>query len=289
MVEPRILGDFHVWCLSEWQGPTNPLHTLLSASTLDLIDANRDWLQPYFMQPDNVVIMGTQSFIIRTPDHTILIDGCIGNDKPRQEEYWNNQQTPYLANMGKLGFSPEDFDIVIVTHMHIDHVGWCTRLVDGQWVPTFPNARHVYVCDEWDYWQNCRTDTGGYVDCVADSVLPVIEAGKADFVEHNTVIAEGIRLEALAGHTPGHTGVHLESGGLELVIGGDLMHHPIQAAAPDLTTGYDVNPQQATQARHAFLERYADTGTLVGCVHFASPVFGRITRQSGFFRFEAVS
>lgn len=283
---PRTLGDFNIWRLTEWEGPTNPLQGMLSASTIELIEANRDWLEPHFLHPGNIAMMGTQSFIIRTPEHTILIDGCVGNDKPRQEEYWNNQQTPYLQNLSKLGFAPEDIDLVIVTHMHIDHVGWCTRLVDGAWMPTFPNARYLVVRDEWAYWKNCLTDQGELVDYVLDSVLPVIDAGKAEFVDHNTIIAEGIWLEDMAGHTPGHTGIHLKSGDEELVIAGDLMHHPLQFANPELVTGYDVEPDRATVARKAFLNRYADTGVLVGCTHFPTPTFGVITRQGDGFRFE---
>lgn len=284
-----MLGDFTIFRLPEWEGPTSPLHGLLSASTVELIETNRDWLEPHFLRPGNVAVMGTQSFIIRTPEHTILIDGCVGNDKPREEDYWNNQQTPYLDNMARLGFAPEDFDIVIVTHIHIDHVGWCTRLVDGQWVPTFPNARYLIVRDEWDYWKNCLTDKGELVNYVQDSILPMIEAGKVDLVEHNTVIDEGIWLEELAGHTPGHTGVHLKSGGEEMIIAGDLIHHPLQFANPKLMTGFDVEPDRATQARKTFIERYADTGILVGCSHFPTPTFGTITRQGDSFRFEVSS
>jgi glyoxylase-like metal-dependent hydrolase (beta-lactamase superfamily II) len=232
-----------------------------------------------------VMNMGTASFIVRTPEHTILIDACVGNDKRRAAEYWDRQQTPYLDNMARLGLAPEDFDMVVLTHFHVDHVGWCTRLVDGRWVPTFPNASYLLVREEWEYWKDSPSDDADSRACVQDSVVPVIEAGKARFLERNAAIAEGVWLEDMSGHTPGHTGVHFKSGDHELVIAGDLMHHPIQIAAPDVVTGFDVIPERATRARKDFLNRYADTGVLVTCIHFVTPACGTIVRNGDRLRF----
>lgn len=290
MTNPYELGDFRIWRLPEWEGPAMPITHMFPTVTDAQIEAARDWLEPHFLQPDRVMLIGTQSFIVRTPQHTILIDACAGNDKPRAAEHFNRMQTPYLANMAGLGFTPADFDLVIITHVHLDHVGWCTQFVDGQWVPTFPNARHLLVQDEWDYWKDFPVDDHDSQECVRDSLLPVIDAGKVDLVAANTLIAEGIVLEGIPGHTPGHTAVHLSSGGQEMVIAGDLMHHPIQIAEPDLRVpGFDFDHDCATRTRKTFLDHYADTPVLFTCIHFPSPSIGYLVRDGQRLRFEGIS
>ncbi len=287
---PYHLGNFSVWRLSEWEGPTIPLKDMLTGVTDEQLEAHRDWLQPHFLRPDNVMLIGTQSFIVRTPQHTILIDACVGNDKPRASEHYNRLQTPFLENMAKLGFSPADFDRVIITHFHIDHVGWCTRLVDGQWMPTFPNARYIFVQDEWDYWKNLPTDDPDSQQCIRDSVMPIVAAGKADLVPADVRIADGVWLEALPGHTPGHVGVHLRSGDQELIIIGDLMHHPIQVAEPQVgIPAFDFDFQQAMQTRQAFLQRYAGLPVWIAGIHFPSPAIGRLVYEGQQLRFDVLT
>ncbi len=283
------LGEFRLLSLYEWEGFTVPLPQMFTTATAAHLDAARAWLEPHYLRPDNVVRMGTQSFIVRTPQHTILIDGCVGNDKPRAAEHFNRMHTPYLENMAQLGFTPDDFDLVILTHMHIDHVGWFTRLDGDQWVPTFPKARYIFVQDEWAYWKDFPADDYDAQQCIRDSIMPIVAAGQADLVAANTVIAAGVCLEALPGHTPGHTAVHLSSGGQELIIAGDLLHHPIQVAAPELgIPPYDFDHRQAIQTRQAFLEHYADSPVLITCTHFASPGVGRLVRDGTRLRFEVV-
>lgn len=290
MTDAYLLGDFRIWRLSEWEGPTVPLKNMLATATDDSINSAREWLEPHFLRPDNVMFIGTQSFIVRTPQHTILIDACVGNDKPRANGDFDRMQTSYLDKMAKLGFTPADFDTVIITHFHLDHVGWCTRLIEGQWVPTFPNARYVFVRDEWAYWKDFPVDDHDSQECIRDSIMPVVNAGKADLVAANAVIAEGICLEEIPGHTPGHTAVHLSSGGQDMIIAGDLMHHPIQVAAPDLGIPlFDFDHSRATQTRKAFLERYAGTSAVITCIHFPSPAIGRLVRDGERLRFEVIS
>jgi glyoxylase-like metal-dependent hydrolase (beta-lactamase superfamily II) len=284
-VGPWILGDIRVWRLVESEGPVAPLHQVLSIG-LERVAPYREWLEPHFLQPDGTAILSTLSFVVSTPTHNFVIEACIGNDKTREADYWTNLQNPYLQDLAKIGLAPEDIDYVILTHLHVDHVGWCTRLVNGQWMPTFPNARYLVTRAEWDYWKD--NFAPGAVDYIQDSVIPLVEAGKLDPVERGESIAEGVWLEDLPGHTPGHTGVHFKSGDQELVLAGDLMHHPVQVGDPDLKTQYDVDADKATHVRKAFLNRYADTGVLIGCTHFAAPSFGHIVRGENGLRFAAV-
>jgi glyoxylase-like metal-dependent hydrolase (beta-lactamase superfamily II) len=290
MSGPYSVGDFQLWRLIEWEGPTIPLKDMFGITSDEPIDAAREWLEPHFLRPDGVMLIGTQSFIVRTPQHTILIDACVGNDKPRAAEHFNRMHTPYLENMAKLGFTPPDFDMVIITHFHIDHVGWCTRLVDDQWVPTFPNARHIFVQEEWEYWKQFPSEDHDSQECIRDSVIPVIDAGKADGVDANAQIAEGIWLEAIPGHTPGHAAVHLSSAGQDMIIAGDLMHHPIQIAEPEWSVPhFDVDRNRAIQTRKTFLDRYKGTSVVITCTHFTSPAFGHLVQRDERLRFEGVS
>jgi glyoxylase-like metal-dependent hydrolase (beta-lactamase superfamily II) len=278
-VRPRTVGDFRVWRLAESEG-SDPLTTILPTATEERIAPHRDWLEPHFLQPDHVAFLATLSFVVQTPSHTLLIDTCTGRDKTG-----DNPPTSYLDTLAQCGFASEDIDLVIVTHLHFDHVGGCTRLADGRWIPTFPNARYLLVRKEWDHWKNVFPP--GVHNYTQDKIVPLIEAAKLDLVERGAAIAEGVWLEDLPGHTPGHTGVHFKSSDQELVIAGDLMHHPIQVGDPDLKTEYDVDTDEATQVRKAFLNRYADTGVLIGCTHFAAPTFGHIVRGKDALRFVA--
>jgi glyoxylase-like metal-dependent hydrolase (beta-lactamase superfamily II) len=166
--------------------------------------------------------------------------------------------------------------------MHVDHVGWNTHLKDGKWVPTFPNAKYLFHETEWDYWKQTTDENQAAV--MQDSVLPIVDAGLAVMVQEDHVIEEGLSLEPTPGHTPGHCSVHLTSGGAEAVITGDMMHHPWQIAEPHRTSRVCWNPSIAIQTRKEFVQRYADTPTLILGTHFAPPTAVHIVSQGESFR-----
>ena len=174
---------------------------------------------------------------MRTPRLAILVDACVGNDKERRVgNGWNmRRDESWLARLAAAGCAPEDIDIVLCTHLHLDHVGWNTRLVDGRWVPSFPNARYLFARSEYEFWrEKSAKDPRKYDDgAFADSVLPVVEAGRHALVDGDHEIDAGIRLEPSPGHTPGHVNLRLESRGLRAVLCGDLMHTVLQCVWPD--------------------------------------------------------
>src|SRR3989338_7501012 len=169
-----------------------------------------------------------------TPENNknILIDACNGNDKPRSDiSEWGNLKTDFLKNLDEIDLTAEDVDIVVCTHMHCDHVGWNTKLENGVWIPTFQNAKYVFVRDEYDYWKQCpekelADDNAGF----DDSISPVVEAGLAEFVGMDRKIDKNISLMPTPGHTPGHVSINIESEGRRAIISGDLLHHPCQVA-----------------------------------------------------------
>jgi glyoxylase-like metal-dependent hydrolase (beta-lactamase superfamily II) len=189
-------------------------------------------------------------------------------------------RTTFLQDLASIGILPENVDTVLCTHLHFDHVGWNTHLVDGRWVPTFPNARYLFGRKEYDHWLMLR-DTGGYhaVNHLADSVDPVVAAGLVDFIAADHKLTEEIRLLPTPGHTPGHVSVHISSAGHEAVITGDMMHHPLQLAMPARHARFDLDKAQGAETRVAFVERFADQPVLVIGSHFADPGAGRIVRD----------
>jgi glyoxylase-like metal-dependent hydrolase (beta-lactamase superfamily II) len=242
------------------------------------------WLRPHFANADGKVIMSVHAFVIESPGHRMVVDTCIGNDKRRAFPGWNMLQLPFLADLEKAGFSRDSIDRVLCTHLHVDHVGWNTMLVDGKWRPTFPRARYLIGRKEWDHWSKAsEPDTRELLD---DSVRPIFDAGLADLVESDARITDEIRLEPTPGHTPGHHSVRISSRGQEAVITGDLMHHPVQMAHPEWGSHFDSDFNEAIATRRAFLERYGDKPVLVMGTHFATPSAGRIVRDGNAWRLE---
>jgi len=280
------IGEIKIARVVEMEGPMMRPQDLLPAVTTELLDRHRSWLEPYYLSSNDSLIMSIQSFVVRTDQHTILIDTCVGNDKQRGNPSWSNLQLPYLQDLEAIGYSLEDIDVVLCTHLHIDHVGWNTKLENGRWVPTFPNARYLFTEEEWEFW-SAKPDIQSYNQAsIEDSVLPVIEAGQAEFVKRDYGIDEGAWLEFAPGHTPGHTALHLSSHGEGAVLAGDILHHPIQVAEPQLRAEYlDVDSAAAEATRMAFLKRYGDSGELVFGSHFANPSGGHIRTEGESFRF----
>ena len=241
------------------------------------------WLRPHFAHRDGRLFASVHAFVIESEGRRIVVDTCVGNDKPRPVEMWNRLNGPFLDKLTAAGFAPESIDTVLCTHLHIDHVGWNTRLVDGRWVPTFPNARYLFGRVELAHWS--ATQDRDERQILDDSVQPILAAGLADRVESDHVITSEVRLEPTPGHTPGHVSVRIRSADQEAVITGDLMHHPIQCCEPDWSVHFDVDPARARATRRAFLERQSDRPVLVLGTHFAAPTGGWIVREGAAWRF----
>jgi glyoxylase-like metal-dependent hydrolase (beta-lactamase superfamily II) len=280
-------GDLTIHRIIEQEVPFFPALELLPDLTPELLAENRAWLKKAGAINDNdVLILCFQSYIVRTPHHTILIDSCIGNDKQRPARPNWHQKTDdnYMRALKAAGFSVGDIDYVMCTHLHVDHVGWNTRMENGRWVPTFPNARYVFGKTEYDYWheQNAKAEVPPF----ADSVLPVVEAKRAEFVGTDFAIGDHARILPTPGHTPGHVAFTFGNGKDDAVFAGDLVHSPLQTLYPELSPKFDVDPKQAAVTRRGFFERYCDTNTLCCTAHFPSPSSGKIKRKGNAFMCE---
>lgn len=243
------------------------------------------WLAPHFMTEEGKLIMSIHALIVDTGKQRIIIDTCIGNDKERVIPAWNRLQTDFLKDLEGAGYPRESIDMVFCTHMHVDHVGWNTMLVDGEWVPTFPNARYLFADKEWDHWQVTAQEEFGEV--IEDSVQPIVDAGLAEFVPCDAEICDGITLVPTPGHTPGHVSVKITSGDETAFITGDMLHHPCQMARLDWPSAPDHDKPMAKQTRRRIFEEVADTDILVIGTHFATPSAGYVKRDGdGGYRLE---
>ncbi|MGH7906919.1 MAG: MBL fold metallo-hydrolase [Candidatus Binataceae bacterium] len=262
---------------------------LISELTHENLRRENGWLYPHCKTDDGRIRLSFHSLLLKSGGMNIVIDTCMGNDKPRPSPLWdaglewNNRRGPYLDEIARAGFPRKSIDLVVLTHLHGDHVGWNTMLEGGRWVPTFPKARYVIVREEWEFW--AKWEDPHFRIPLEDSVRPVIDAGLVQWVDTSYRINDQMWLEATPGHTPAHVSVAIGSRGELALTTGDLIHHPIQCAHPDWNCRFDTNPEQAVMTRRKFLERSTDDQALVFGTHFAAPSVGRVTRDGGAFRF----
>ncbi|MFP6816955.1 MAG: MBL fold metallo-hydrolase [Pseudomonadales bacterium] len=248
-----------------------------------LPDATRDaclpmeWLKPHFIDDAGNLVMSIHALVIDTGDRRVVVDTCIGNDKQRSIPNWTNLQTSFLADLTGAGYPRESIDTVLCTHLHVDHVGWNTMLVDGEWVPTFPNARYLVADKEFQYWDSAEADQLNE-GIMGDSVRPIADAGLMDLVDWEHKLCEEIWLEPTPGHTPGHVSVHIRSAGAEALITGDCIHHPCQMTRTDWCSSADYDMDEGRQTRERLLATYVDSDILVIGTHFATPTAGYIRR-----------
>ncbi|MBM4439819.1 MAG: MBL fold metallo-hydrolase [Candidatus Rokubacteria bacterium] len=283
-MHPIELGRIRVSTVVERAGPTRATW-LFPRVTQDAVEAHRGWLAPHFLDDKGRLLQSIHAFVIQAPGLTALVDTCVGNDKDRGgRPPFHMLQTSFLQDLTAAGFPPESIDVVICTHLHVDHVGWNTRLDNGRWVPTFPRARHLFAQREWEHWSTEDDDDTKRI--MGDSVRPVVDAGLVDLVAMDHRVSSELWLEPTPGHTPGHVSVRLSSGGRDAVITGDLMHHPVQMAEPDWATDFDRDTDAARRTRREFCARYADGPVTVLGTHFNHPTAGRIVRHGESWRFD---
>ena len=239
------------------------------------------WLVPDYATADGKLKMSVHALVVEADGKRIVVDTCIGNNKKnRIVPVWNDLDTPFLFKLNEAGFAPETIDLVICTHLHVDHVGWNTKLAGNDWVPTFPNARYLFGRTEYEYWKDFE-DNPEQRAVFADSVRPIVDAGLADIIPDSFQVSESISTVPTPGHSPGHMSIRIRSEGEEALLLGDVAHHPCQMAHPEWSSTFDSDPMQSARTRRDVFGEIADTGTVVIGGHFPA---GRIVREGGAFR-----
>ena len=270
------IGEVSITRVIESEAPWDGT-LLLPEATAANVRKERDWLHPTFTDDAGLLRMSIHAFVIESRGKRIVVDTCIGNDKERPIPEWNRKQWPFLANLEQAGYPRESVDLVLCTHLHVDHVGWNTMLRGGKWVPTFPNATYLIGGTEWDFFSTAEEPfLKGPVD---DSVRPVVAAGMSQLVDDAHRLTDEVWLESTPGHTPGHFSVRISSRGEEAVITGDLMHHPILCRYPEWDNKFDYDGPIAKKTRRAFCERRRLGGA--GAGHALRDALGRSHPKAG--------
>ena len=288
LAEPLLIGDARIDRLIDLERFELPLGWLFPDATVEALTDDLAWLEPDFLTGDKA-ILAIQSTVLRVGGRTILIDTCVGEHKPRpRHPAWNaRQQTGYLDRLKALGVAPEAVDIVFCTHLHADHVGWNTRIDNGRWVPTFPNARYLIGKRELSDWetklQSAPADMinhGSY----ADSILPVIEARRAELIDHDHQVLDGLVVRRLPGHTPGSIGLSMHRHGGRCLFTGDSIHHPVQLIHPEWSSSLCSDPQLARATRTHYLAEAVENGTWLVPAHFVGHTGVQIRRHGNGYR-----
>jgi glyoxylase-like metal-dependent hydrolase (beta-lactamase superfamily II) len=281
------LGGVTITRVEETHGPIMPRRDFFPDLPDQAWEEHRDTLVPDHLDDNGIVHVAMQTWVLRSGGRTILIDTGVGNDKPRPAVgAWDHQQGDYLHRLAEAGVRPKDVDLVVNTHLHVDHVGWNTRLVDGEWVPTFPNATYLMPKADFEYWDPARTPSvaeGVNANVFEDSVAPVRDAGLVQLWENHHTIDGVLRLEAAPGHTPGSSVVVLRSGSDRALFAGDLVHTPLQISHPDHNSCFCVDPVASRATRRRLLAEAADTNGLVLPAHFSGHSAFEVERRGDAF------
>ena len=289
-MSPVTIGNLRVDALVDGVSPARRADEMMRNMPEGLVDANRSWLSPSYMEANtDRLILAYQSFVLQLPDAVVLVDAAVGEDGTfSTRPDWQKAKSDWLNHLGQAGLAPEDIDIVFMTHLHVDHTGWLTRLIGGEWVPTFPNARHLVTQTELDFWTTRHGDFAYMAESVPESVEPVKNAGLFEFTSPGDTIAEGLTVVDLAGHSLGMVGLEYREGNkLTAAFNADLMHHPLQMTAPGMSTLFCADPDAAAATRNAKLAEYAEAGTLMFCGHFPGNSAGYAVPDGNGYRFDA--
>jgi glyoxylase-like metal-dependent hydrolase (beta-lactamase superfamily II) len=275
-VNDRMIGDVRLTRVEEMCGPFAAVQDWYIDFNEAELAPHLDWLEPrYYDRSSGRMISSIHSWILRTPKRTILIDTCTGNHKPRPGwDAFNMLNTPYLERLHAAGVAPEEIDVVLCTHLHVDHVGWNTRLDNGRWVPTFPNAEYLMSRADLDYFEaEARNPATPELvrNTYDDSILPVVQAKRAVMVDGTEELEHGLRLAPAPGHTPGQVRLDLDSGGQRAVFCGDVLHHPLQVPLWRWRTRVCADPDQARDTRRDLLAHCAEHDVMLLPAHFPEP------------------
>jgi len=283
------LGDIHVSRIEEALIPLVTVDELFVGMPDDALARHGDSLgRGGFDAVTGKLTFSIHSWLVRTGRHMVLIDSCMGNHKVRPGlPYGDNLDTPWLSRLAASGVTPEQVDFVMCTHLHMDHVGWNTRLIDGRWVPTFPNARYIFSRREYEYWDPAEGGgTGWGQDGVfEDSVLPCMAADLAELVDDGYTVDDCLVVEAAPGHTRGNVVIRAASRDTSGIFSGDCLHTPLQIAYPGVSTHVCEDPVMAQATRLRLLDECAEHGHLLMPAHFPPPFVGRVSRDGAGFRY----
>ena len=286
------IGDIKIHRVVEQEAPFFDPLGFFPTLTPELLEENRGWMTDggYLDKQNGQVVLCIQSYLVQTKHHNILIDSCVGNHKPRPTRpFWDMMNTDrFEKSLSCTGVSPDQIDFVMCTHLHVDHVGWNTKLENGRWVPTFPKAKYVFSDKELAHWTEIEKKDAAAAPWITDSVLPIVAAKRDEVVKSNHEFSDIVKLISTPGHSIDHFSVQVGKPGADAVITGDMIHSPLQARYPELGMRADYDSPMAGVSRRKLFGDLCDTSTLVCTAHFPSPSSGRMKRWGEGFKFDPV-
>jgi glyoxylase-like metal-dependent hydrolase (beta-lactamase superfamily II) len=289
-VQNIVLGDVEVIRVTEWHEPFLPTTDFLPDVAAEVWTRNADWLAPDHWQPTTGrMVIALQTWVLRSGGRTILVDTGAGSrrERPGMAPWFDQRESDLLAILAEAGVQPTDVDVVVNTHLHVDHVGGNTIDAGNQWVPAFPRAQYLISAADDDHYgpHNASGEGLGEVDRLVyeDSIAPIHESGQAVLWDGAYTIDENLTLESTPGHTPGTAVLRLASGSDRAVFAGDVVHSPVQILHPCCSSAYCYDPQQAEASRRRILERAADERELLIPGHFGGAGALEVRRSNGEF------
>lgn len=276
------IGDVEIWRILEINGPFQRPEDLFPNDGDEAREAISKYAPRQLCAETGKLILPIQGFLLKTPDHNVLVDSCVGNHKnnPGNQDWHMRSRGRFMSALQAADMEPSAVDFVLCTHLHTDHVGWNTKLEDGRWVPTFSNARYLIPKEDEEFYRQNPSNSYN------ESVLPIVEAGLAEFVEEGHVLGDYIQLVPTPGHTPGHVSVKIVSGGLQALITGDALHTSAQCWKPDWHFKYDADGGMAAISRRKLLQDASEANCLVLGSHFALPSVGRVSAKGDAFEWD---
>lgn len=265
------IGDVRVRAAVEVAMPV-PAAGLIAGFSLESAAEHLSWLQPDYIDHAGNVLLAVQSFLVESGGTRIVVDTCFGHGHALPYALAIDTRG-FPATLSAAGFDRDDVDVVVCTHLHLDHVGWNVRQTDDGWEPMFPNAQYLFGNDEYDHWSEDPDPNKANDECVQ----LLVDAGLARLVANDHEMTPDVRLVPTPGHTPGHVSVRIDSGGQSALISGDMVHHPVQIARPDWPSVPDYDPEAAMAMRRTTFAALADSGVLLLGTHFNAPAGGYVT------------
>jgi glyoxylase-like metal-dependent hydrolase (beta-lactamase superfamily II) len=217
------------------------------------------------------------SYLIRSDGRTVLVDTGLG---PRPADAPDVPWGRLLHDFQAKGVRPEEVDMVVMTHLHRDHVGWNLLPQDGRWVPTFPNARYWASARDWEVCHQPDVQPARFPNAPT-CVWPLADLGLVELMHGEYRLTRDLTAVPTPGHTPGHVSILITSGGERALVLGDAAHSPVQLQEPDWVSRADMDPELTRQTRRALLDRLEREEIIVAAGHFEAPGFGRIVRLEG--------